>query len=71
MDTQVDSIVVSPAAFIRGKAGWLQALGDAMQRRRSVIQVIQWTVVAVYFALVIIPAFLPLPPDSAHIYDNL
>ncbi|MBI3778192.1 MAG: 4Fe-4S binding protein, partial [Gammaproteobacteria bacterium] len=42
-----------------------------MQRRRSVIQAIQWTVVVVYFALVIIPAFLPLPTDSAHVYDNL
>ena len=71
MDTQVNSVVVSPVTFIRRKAGWLQSFGDAMQRRRSVIQAIQWTVVVVYFALVIIPAFLPLPPDSAHIYDNL
>ena len=71
MNTQVDSVVVSPVTFIRRKAGWLQALGDAMQRRRSVIRAIQWTVVAVYFALVVIPAFLPLPPDAAHIYDNL
>ena len=71
MDTQLDSVAASPVTFIRRKAGWLQALGDAMQRHRSVIQAIQWTVVAVYFSLVIIPAFLPLPPDAAHIYDNL
>jgi hypothetical protein len=71
MDTQVESVVVSPVTFIRGKAGWLPALGDAMQRHRSVIQAIQWMVVVIYFALVIIPAFLPLPPDAAHIYDNL
>ena len=71
MDTQVESVVVSPVTFIRRKAGWLQVLGDAMQRHRSAIQAIQWTVVGLYFALVVIPAFLPLPPDSAHIYDNL
>ncbi|MCR4332775.1 MAG: 4Fe-4S binding protein, partial [Sulfuricaulis sp.] len=71
MNTQVDSVVVSPVTFVRRKAGWLQSFGDAMRRHRSVIQAIQWTVVVVYFALVIIPAFLPLPPDSAHLYDNL
>ena len=71
MNTQVDNAAISPVTFIRRKAGWLQSFGDAMQRHRSVIQTIQWTVVVVYFALVIIPAFLPLPPDSAHIYNNL
>ncbi|MBI5783030.1 MAG: 4Fe-4S binding protein, partial [Gammaproteobacteria bacterium] len=71
MDTQVDNVAISPVRFIRRDGGWLRVFGDAMQRRRSVIQAIQWTVVAVYFALVIIPAFLPLPPDSAHIYDHL
>ncbi len=71
MDTQIESVVVNPVAFARRNGGWLPALGDAMQRHRSVIQAIQWTVVAVYFALVAIPAFLPLPPESAHIYDNL
>ena len=71
MDAQINNVVASPVRLIRRDGGWLQAFGDTMQRHRSVIQAIQWTVVVVYFALVIIPAFLPLPPDSAHIYDNL
>lgn len=31
----------------------------------------QWFVVLFYLALVIIPAFLPLPPEGAHLWDNL
>lgn len=50
---------------------FLQGLGDAMQRHRRVILGIQWTVVVFYFALVLVPAFLPLPPQTAHLYDNL
>ena len=65
VDTQTDSAGVRPVTFSPRRHGWLQDMGDAMQRHRSVIQAIQWTVVVVYFALVIIPAFLPLPPDSA------
>lgn len=49
----------------------LQRLGDAMQRHQAVIQGIQWCVVAFYLMLVIVPAFHPLPPQHAHIYDNL
>ena len=68
---QTENYIESPITFVRRRGTLLQSLGDAMQRHRAVIQAIQWTVVVVYFALVIIPAFLPLPPDSAHIYDNL
>lgn len=50
---------------------FLPALGDAMQRHRRVILGIQWAVVVFYLGLVSIPAFLPLPPQSAHLYDNL
>ena len=32
---------------------------------------IQWAIVLFYAALVIVPAFLPIPPASAHIWDNL
>src|SRR3990172_12376860 len=50
---------------------WLRAIGDAMQRHRRVILGIQWTVVVCYVTLVTAPAFLPLPPQAAHLYDNL
>lgn len=52
-------------------AGWLARLGDAMQRHRRVILGIQWTVVLFYLFLLIVPALMPIPPDQAHIYDNL
>lgn len=42
-----------------------------MQRHRRIIVRIQWTVVVFYAALVAVPAFLPLPPEGAHVYNNL
>ncbi len=68
MDTDT---TIRPITFTRRRNGWLQSFGDAMQRHRSVIQGIQWTVVLFYLALVAYPAFRPLPPEQAHIYDNL
>jgi 4Fe-4S binding domain len=52
-------------------AGWLQAVGNAMQRHRRVIVGVQWAVVVFYLVLVTAPAFLTLPAQDAHIYDNL
>lgn len=53
------------------RRSWLQRLGDAMQARRSLIQGIQWAVVVFYLALLVWPAFLPLPKDYVHFYENL
>ncbi|HEB86897.1 MAG TPA: 4Fe-4S binding protein [Gammaproteobacteria bacterium] len=50
---------------------WLQRLGDVMRARRKLIQSIQWTVVVFYLGLLIWPAFLPLPKDYVHFYENL
>jgi polyferredoxin len=49
----------------------LQRLGDIMQAKRNFIQGIQWFVVVFYFTLLIWPAFLALPKDYVHFYDNL
>ncbi|RZI41269.1 4Fe-4S binding protein [Herbaspirillum sp. HC18] len=46
-------------------------VGDAMQRHRRTILAIQWVVVFFYLLLLIVPAFMPLPDNDAHIYDNL
>jgi polyferredoxin len=67
--------VISPAAE-RGRpqtsvSGLLARIGDAMQRHRRVILGIQWTVVLFYLFLLIVPAFMPVPPDEAHLYNNL
>ncbi|CAA7619780.1 Polyferredoxin [Candidatus Terasakiella magnetica] len=49
----------------------LARLGDGMARHAGAIQVMQWGMVVVYLALVSIPAFLPVPDDSRHIWDDL
>lgn len=52
-------------------AGWLARVGSAMQRHRRAILALQWVVVFFYLLLLIVPAFMPLPPEDAHIYNNL
>ena len=54
-----------------GASNWLARLGSAMQRHRRVILAIQWIVVFFYLFLLIVPAFMPLPAEDAHLYDNL
>ena len=49
----------------------LAGLGAWMARRRRAIQAVQWLVVLIYLVLVAVPAFLPLPPGTAHLWDNL
>ncbi len=50
---------------------WLERLGLAMVRHKRTIQIIQWSVVVFYMALVIAPAFQPIPPEGAHLWNNL
>lgn len=50
---------------------WLRNLGDAMARHRRVILGAQWGVVVVYVFLVAAPAFLPLPAEDAHLWNDL
>src|SRR5215472_16413234 len=42
-----------------------------MRTHGRTLQVVQWCVVAPYLVLVAVPAFLPLPPEDAHWYNNL
>jgi polyferredoxin len=51
--------------------GWLAALGEGMRRNQRRIQSTQWVIVLIYILLVAIPAFLPLPGQLAHIWNNL
>lgn len=53
------------------QAGRMEKLGLFLRRHRGPIVAVQWLVVLVYATLVVVPAFLPLPPESAHIWDNL
>lgn len=52
-------------------ASRLDRFGRWLRRHRGPIVAVQWLVVIVYALLVAVPAFLPLPPESAHIWDNL
>jgi polyferredoxin len=54
-----------------GGAGRLARAGAWMQRNGATIRAIQWVVVAVYAFLIIVPACLPLPDESAHLWNNL
>lgn len=49
----------------------LRSVGLAMQRHRGLIQAVQWVIVLFYLTLLIIPAFMSLPPREAHILDSL
>jgi len=49
----------------------LHFLGRALQRHRGLVQGIQWMIVLFYLVLLIIPAFMDLPPREARIVNNL
>lgn len=63
--------LASPSGTALSRPGWLAALGDAMARHRRIILGVQWMVVAVYSFLVVAPAFLPLPAEHEHFWNNL
>ena len=50
---------------------YLRQSGDWLSRHQSVLRRVQWAIIAIYAALVIVPAFLPLPPRTAHLWTNL
>lgn len=52
-------------------SGKLAAIGDFLNRNQALIRRTQWLVVAIYFFLLVIPAVLPLPEYSHHIWNHL
>ncbi|WP_020592091.1 4Fe-4S binding protein [Kiloniella laminariae] len=54
-----------------GKVRWLARAGVWLQEHQILIRRIQWGVVAFYALLLVVPAFLPLPGITAHIWDDL
>lgn len=55
----------------RPPPGRLARIGLFLRRNRRLVMTVQWAVVVVYAVLVIVPALMPIPPESAHIWDNL
>jgi polyferredoxin len=51
--------------------GKLAQVGRWMQRHGAVIRGVQWDVVAVYAFLILVPVAMPLPGDTAHLWNNL
>lgn len=49
----------------------LERIGLALRRHRGTLIRVQWLVVLFYAILVTVPAFLPTPPEDAHIWNNL
>ncbi|MFZ2266735.1 MAG: 4Fe-4S binding protein [Azonexus sp.] len=60
-----------PTPDTPANAGRLAKVGLFLRQHRQLIIGVQWLIVVLYAAMVIIPAFLPLPPEDAHIWDNL
>jgi polyferredoxin len=48
-----------------------RAAGDWLQRNQGTIRTVQWLVVGIYLLLVAVPAFMSLPPRTAHLWNNL
>ncbi len=63
--------MTQPIRFLSPRRTWLQRLGEGMRRHGATIRAIQWAVVVFYLGLVTVPAFLPLPPQGAHLVNNL
>lgn len=64
-------LALAPTAACASQRGTrLAALGEWLRTHSRGIQALQWAVVATYALLVVVPAFLPLPPEDAHWYDS-
>jgi hypothetical protein len=49
----------------------LNRIGDWMRRNKGWIRNLQWGIVLLYGLLIIVPVFLPLPDETAHIWSNM
>lgn len=49
----------------------MERLGLFLRRHRNLIIAMQWFIVLFYAILLILPVFMPLPSESAHVWNNL
>ena len=47
------------------------AVGDFLLRHRRAVAWLQWTLVAVYAVLILVPVMLPLPGRADHVWNNV
>lgn len=62
---------ITSASRSNGLNRALQRAGDWLRHHQRVIRGTQWAIVGFYLVLVAVPAFLPLPGRTAHIWNNL
>lgn len=64
-----------PHPLVRADAAraqhWLATAGEWLRTHGRTIRALQWVVVVVYAVLLIVPAALPLPDRTAHVWNNL
>jgi hypothetical protein len=49
----------------------LNRLGEWMRLHSGLIRSVQWSIVLVYLLLIIVPVYLPLPDDTAHLWTHV
>jgi polyferredoxin len=52
-------------------AGAWRGLGEGLRRHQRAIRWAQWIVVALYLFLLVVPAALPLPDSTAHLWSDI
>jgi polyferredoxin len=50
--------------------GWIEPLGLWLREHQRAIRRVQWLVIAIYAALVIVPALAPAPTRNSHIWSD-
>ena len=55
----------------RRSAFRIAGLGDWLQRHGTLIRRLQWGVVLAYAVLIVVPALLPLPDETARVFNHL
>jgi polyferredoxin len=59
------------AACGGARAGRLARAGEWLRRHAGAIRILQWSMVAVYLLLMIVPVLLPLPESQARMLDHV
>lgn len=65
MNYPAEPLIFMPAQPRLARAGLF------MRRHQRVIMGLQWGIVLAYLVLVAVPAFMPLPAEHTHLWDNL
>jgi len=69
--TEANAPVAPGAPTAPPGAQLLAAAGEWLRRHSRAISALQWGIVGAYAFFVVVPPFLPLPPDDARWYNNL